>query len=208
MKHSHVVAKAVVVKTRNCFIILSAIAFFNQFLSNLEVWSIWVYHKVDKIPEKGDFMKKLLLSLLALCAVTMATSQISAKAEKNGDGQYQRVHQMCGACGHQKAQCKCAMQVCQKEVTAVEEVPLKEHCVDESYCEEGTREEMRNGKKVCIKTIAHEEEHKPICNRVCNKICPVDYQEKTVSREKIENPTPGRTKNKHMSRNNKMMSME
>ncbi|MBY0110183.1 MAG: hypothetical protein K2X90_03675 [Candidatus Babeliaceae bacterium] len=132
-------------------------------------------------------MKKLLLSILALCALSMVSTQISAKAGDKGDGQYQKVHHMCGDCGHPKQHCKCAMEVCQKEVKAVEEVKLAETCRDESYCEEGTvARTNKHGDLECVKTIAHEEIRKPICNRICSKTCPPDYKEVTVAKEHVE----------------------
>jgi len=126
-------------------------------------------------------MKKLLLSILALCALTLVTSDVQA-GKNNGDGKYQRVEHACGDCRMPKQHCKCSREVCEKVVPAVETAPLKEVCTDESYCEENTTARTNaHGEMECYKVIAREEVVKPICKRTCSKVCPPDYKEVTVA---------------------------
>jgi hypothetical protein len=139
--------------------------------------------------KKEFFMKKLLLSLLAIVAVSFTTveAQKAQDYKKNGDAKYKEVNVQCGHCGKAKHMCKCPIEVCQKKVEAVEEVRLEETCEDRDYCEEGTVERRdKNGNLECVKTIAHEEVRKPICDRVCRKTCPTGYEEKTVAAERVE----------------------
>lgn len=133
-------------------------------------------------------MKKLLISLLAIAAVSISITTIEAREyKKNGDSKYQEVNIKCGHCDKAKHMCKCPIEVCQKKVEAVEEVRLEEVCEDRDYCEEGTIERRdKHGNLECVKTIAHEEVRKPICDRVCTKACPAGFEEKTVAAERVE----------------------
>lgn len=125
-------------------------------------------------------MNKLLLSVVALATLSLV-SVVSAKSS-NGDGKYQKVEHYCGSCSQQKQHCKCAHEVCEKIVPAVETAPLREVCEDQSYCEENTQERINSrGEKECFKVIAHDKIVKPVCRRVCSKVCPPEYKEVTVS---------------------------
>jgi hypothetical protein len=142
-------------------------------------------------------MKKLLLALLAIAAVSLIT-EVSAKMQPNdGDGRYQRVEHHCGMCRQPKQHCHCPKEVCEKVVQAVETVPVREECIDESYCEENTTERVNSrGEKECFKVIAHEELVKPICRRTCGPVCPPEYKEVTVSGGHVKHLHPGKVRGK------------
>ncbi len=131
-------------------------------------------------------MNKLLLSFMALATLTLTVSSVEAARERvavDGDGQYQRVEHYCGHCNMPKPHCHCPKEICQKEVVAIEEVPLEVEYIDESYCEEGTTERVnpRTGKKECVKVIAHEEIKAPICKRKEVQKCPTNFTPTLVS---------------------------
>lgn len=148
------------------------------------MWSIWVYHKVDKIPEKGVFMKKLLLSILALCALSMVSTQISAKAaEKTEKATNGTTTYRCGHCKahlehqHSKCQthgCKGATVICERPVTVVEEERRACETTCTYRCPEGTEQRGEGEHTKCIRRTVKEHCEPAIKDTVidCKQACP------------------------------------
>ncbi len=147
------------------------------------MWSIWVYHKVDKMPEKGVFMKKLLLSILALCALSMVSTQISAKAEKSTGASQGTTTVRCGHCKahleHKDAKCHThgcpgATVICEKPVTVMEEEKRACDTTCTYRCPEGTEQRGEGENMKCITRKVIEKSHAPIKDTVidCKQACP------------------------------------
>lgn len=100
-------------------------------------------------------MKKLLLSLLALGAVCLVTTQVQAEKER-----YARTHHLCRSCGATSDKCGCHEKVdCIEEVVAIRRKPLKEKVVRKEFCPEGaTAKYDENDNLHCIEIIATEKE--------------------------------------------------
>lgn len=145
-------------------------------------------------------MNKSFLSLIALCALSLVTSEVSAReARTTEDGQQvQRVHHTCGMCRKPREHCNCSKEVCIKEVPAVEEAPLLEETQKRFYCAEGTTEERdHRGHLRCARTIAHKEFENPLCEVTHVAQCPSGYHEAEVGknlRRDHRDPSNARTK--------------
>ncbi len=129
-------------------------------------------------------MKKLLLSILALCALSMVSTQISAKA---GDGEKKVQGTIrCNTChkemGKEKHHCQCAHEVCVKPVKALEHAPMQKVCENKDRCPEGTTlEKNKHGKDVCVEIRAEKIEHPMICDTTCTWACPSGYTEEEMT---------------------------
>ncbi len=136
------------------------------------------------MPEKGVFMKKLLLlSLLALSALSLTSSTISAKADST-----KKVHgtTTCNKChkemGNERHHCQCAHEVCVQPVKALKHAPMQKVCEDNDRCPENTvARTNKHGKLECVETRAEEVIHPPICDTTCTWACPSGYTEEEMT---------------------------